>query len=201
MSNNRIRNNNNNNKVNLENIDSFLISQRIWYEEQQQIDLDALYLTLHIGTHNINRLAGDNQRNGLFKMPDSFKEQFYIYWSSEQYDKNKGSGKCFILYLDCLCGTTKKTIILHDTLEQLKKEMCDDIIRKKSNNIVHILMGDFNLITNGHIDRAPLQHIPRPKFFNDFETLGLIDSYRKLNKEELGNNHHKEDVSMRIDQI
>uniref|UniRef100_U9SS93 DNase I-like protein n=1 Tax=Rhizophagus irregularis (strain DAOM 181602 / DAOM 197198 / MUCL 43194) TaxID=747089 RepID=U9SS93_RHIID len=79
--------------------------------------------------------------------------------------------------------------------------MCDDIIRKKSNNIVHILMGDFNLITNGHIDRVPSQHIPKPKFFNDLETLGLINSYRKLNKEELGNTYHKEGVSTRIDQI
>ncbi|PKY31305.1 hypothetical protein RhiirB3_488751 [Rhizophagus irregularis] len=79
--------------------------------------------------------------------------------------------------------------------------MCDDIIRKKSNNIVHILMGDFNLITNGHIDRVPSQHIPNPKFFTDFETLGLINSYRKLNKEELGNIYHKEGVSTRIDQI
>ena len=62
MSNIRVQNNNNNNKVSLENIDSFLLSQRIRYEEQQQIDLDALYLTLHIGTHNINGLAGDNAK-------------------------------------------------------------------------------------------------------------------------------------------
>ncbi|GBC20006.1 hypothetical protein RIR_jg27108.t1 [Rhizophagus irregularis DAOM 181602=DAOM 197198] len=101
----RVQNNNNNNKVSLENIDSFLLSQRIRYEEQQQIDLDALYLMFHIETHNINGLAEDNaklyrilnwmqenqvdimalnetnlnQRNSFFKMPDSFKEQFYIY--------------------------------------------------------------------------------------------------------------------------
>ncbi|GET52311.1 hypothetical protein RIR_jg16552.t1 [Rhizophagus irregularis DAOM 181602=DAOM 197198] len=99
MLNNRIKNNNNNNKVNLENIDN----------------LNALYLTLHIGTHNINGLIGNStklyrilnwmqenqvdimalnetnldQRNSFFKTPDSFKEQFYIYWSSKQYDKNK----------------------------------------------------------------------------------------------------------------
>ncbi|PKY36061.1 hypothetical protein RhiirB3_457907 [Rhizophagus irregularis] len=79
--------------------------------------------------------------------------------------------------------------------------MCDKIIRKKSNNIVHILMEDFNLITNGHIDRTPPQHISRSKFFNDFETLGLIDLYRKLNKEELGNTYHKECVNTKIDQI
>ncbi|PKY59055.1 hypothetical protein RhiirA4_481495 [Rhizophagus irregularis] len=79
--------------------------------------------------------------------------------------------------------------------------MCDEIIRKKLNNIVHILMGNFNLITNGHIDQTPPQHISRPKFFNDLETLGLIDLYRKLNKEELGNTCHKEGVNMRIDQI
>ncbi|CAB5121955.1 unnamed protein product [Rhizophagus irregularis] len=62
MLNNRVQNNNNNNKASLENIDSFLLSQRIRYEGQQQIDLDALYLTLHIGTHNINGLAGDNTK-------------------------------------------------------------------------------------------------------------------------------------------
>ncbi|PKK55402.1 hypothetical protein RhiirC2_802489 [Rhizophagus irregularis] len=56
--------------------------------------------------------------------------------------------------------------------------MCDEIIRKKSNNIVYILIGDFNLITNG-----------------------LINSYRKLNKEELENTYHKEGVSTRINQI
>ncbi|EXX71848.1 hypothetical protein RirG_074830 [Rhizophagus irregularis DAOM 197198w] len=62
-------------------------------------------------------------------------------------------------------------------------------------------MGDFNLITNGLIDRTPPQHISRPKFFNDLETLGLIDSYRKLDEEAQGNTYHKEGVSTRIDQI
>jgi hypothetical protein len=118
MSNIRVQNNNNNNKVSLENIDSFLISQRIRYEEQQQIDLDALYLTLHIGTHNINGLARDStklyrilnwmqenqvdimalnetnldQRNGFFKIPDSFKKQYYIYWSNKQHEKIRDQG-------------------------------------------------------------------------------------------------------------
>ncbi|CAB5101068.1 unnamed protein product [Rhizophagus irregularis] len=99
MSNIRVQNNKNKNKnkANIENIDSFLYSQRIRYEKQQQIDLDALYLTLHIGTHNINGLAGDNaklygilswmqenqvdimalnetnldQKNGFFKTPNT----------------------------------------------------------------------------------------------------------------------------------
>ncbi|GBC53483.2 hypothetical protein GLOIN_2v1869978 [Rhizophagus irregularis DAOM 181602=DAOM 197198] len=62
-------------------------------------------------------------------------------------------------------------------------------------------MGDFNLISNGHIDCTPLQHISKPKFFNDIETMCLIDSYRKLNKEVPGNTYHREDVSTRIDQI
>ncbi|EXX71849.1 hypothetical protein RirG_074840 [Rhizophagus irregularis DAOM 197198w] len=123
MSNIRVQNNNynNNNKVNSENIDSFLLSQHIRFEKQQ-MDLDALYLTFHIGTHNINGLAGDNaklygilnwmqenqvdimalnetnlnQKNGVFKTPDNFKEQFYIYWSSKQCDKYKGSGVALI---------------------------------------------------------------------------------------------------------
>ncbi|PKY60262.1 hypothetical protein RhiirA4_430996 [Rhizophagus irregularis] len=91
--------------------------------------------------------------------------------------------------------------ILYDALEKLKKEMGDETMRKKSNNIIHILMGDFNLISNGQIDRNPPQHISKPKFFNDLEVLGLIDSYRKLNKEVLGNTYHKKGVSTRIDQI
>ncbi|CAB5188318.1 unnamed protein product [Rhizophagus irregularis] len=62
-------------------------------------------------------------------------------------------------------------------------------------------MGDFNLITNGLIDRTPPQHISRPKFFNDLEILGLINSYRKLDEEAQGNTYHKESVSTRIDQI
>ncbi|PKC12454.1 hypothetical protein RhiirA5_396918 [Rhizophagus irregularis] len=79
--------------------------------------------------------------------------------------------------------------------------MSDETIKKKSNNIVHILMGDFNLISNGHIDRTPPQHISKPKIFNDLEAMGLIDSYRKLNKEVPGNTYHREGVSTRIDQI
>jgi exonuclease III len=78
-------------------------------------------------------------------------------------------------------------LILYDTLEKLKREMCDEKMQNMSNNIVHILMGDFNLISNGQIDRSPSQHISKPKFFNDLEALGLIDSYRKFNKEVLGN--------------
>ncbi|PKK57798.1 hypothetical protein RhiirC2_871741, partial [Rhizophagus irregularis] len=62
-------------------------------------------------------------------------------------------------------------------------------------------MGDFNLISNGHIDRTPPQHISKPKIFNDLEAMGLIDSYRKLNKEVPGNTYHREGVSTRIDQI
>ncbi|PKB92734.1 hypothetical protein RhiirA5_508193 [Rhizophagus irregularis] len=62
-------------------------------------------------------------------------------------------------------------------------------------------MGDFNLISNGHIDRTPPQHISKSIFFNDLETIGLIDSHRKLNKEVPGNAYHREGVSTRIDQI
>ncbi|RGB43473.1 hypothetical protein C1646_749700 [Rhizophagus diaphanus] len=248
----RVQNNNynNNNKVNSENIDSFLLSQRIRFKKQQ-VDLDALYyLTLHIGTHNINGLAGDNakhygilnwmqenqvdimalnetnlnQKNGVFKTPNNFKEQFtgqnvknqapishqsginqvancdqkrlkHSSLESSQQDESNGSKiKCPILYLDCLCDTTKQNNP-SDTLEQLKREMHDKAIYKKSNNIIHILMGDFSLITNSLIDRTSPQHISRPKFFNDLETLGLIDSYRKFDEEVLGNTYHKEDTS------
>ncbi|CAB5205900.1 unnamed protein product [Rhizophagus irregularis] len=62
-------------------------------------------------------------------------------------------------------------------------------------------MGDFNLISNGYIDRTPPQHISKSIFFNDLETIGLIDSHRKLNKEVPGNAYHREGVSTRIDQI
>ncbi|PKY62755.1 hypothetical protein RhiirA4_489808 [Rhizophagus irregularis] len=89
--------------------------------------------------------------------------------------------------------------ILHDTLEQLKREMCDETIRKKSNNIVHILMGDFNLISNGHINRTPPQHISKPKFFNDFEILGLIDSYKKFNREVPENTYHRDENRLNLD--
>ncbi|PKY57121.1 hypothetical protein RhiirA4_477968 [Rhizophagus irregularis] len=85
--------------------------------------------------------------------------------------------------------------IFYDALEKLKKEMGDETMQKKSNNIIHILMGDFNLISNSQIDRNPPQHISKPKFFNDLEALGLIDSYRKLNKEILGNTYHKKGES------
>jgi hypothetical protein len=62
MSNIREQSNKNNNNTNLVNIDSFLLSQRLRYEEQKKIDLNALYFTLHIGTHNINGLARDNAK-------------------------------------------------------------------------------------------------------------------------------------------
>ncbi|CAB5202889.1 unnamed protein product [Rhizophagus irregularis] len=164
-------------------------------------------------------------------MPNSFKDQFHIYWSNKQHNKQKGSGVALICsqkwnkhyqghkihssYLLSVYFLFRNVIfciwiiyvapqnitILHDTLEKLKKEMCDKAMRKKSKNVVHILLGDFNMISNGYIDRTPPLHIFRPKFFNDLEVLGLIDSYRKLNKEALGNTYHKESVSTRIDQI
>ncbi|CAB5215807.1 unnamed protein product [Rhizophagus irregularis] len=233
MSNIRVQNNKNKNKnkANIENIDSFLYSQRIRYEEQQQIDLDALYLTLHIGIHNINGLAGDNAKlYGILSWMQE-NQQFHIYWSSKQNNKHKGSGVALICsrkwnkhyqghkfhspyllsayflfrnVLFCIWivyASPQIKTILHDTLELLKREMSDKTIKKKSINIVHILMGDFNLISNGHIDRTLPQHISKPKIFNDLEAMGFIDSYRKLNKEVPGNTYHREGVSTRIDQI
>ncbi|CAB4402077.1 unnamed protein product [Rhizophagus irregularis] len=187
--------------------------------QENQVDIMALNET------NLD------QKNGIFKTPDNFKEQFYIYWSSKQCDKHKGSGVALICLrkwnkhyqghkihspyllsvyflfrniLFCIWivyAAPQNKTILPNTLEQLKKEMRDETIYKKSNNIIHILMGDFNLITNGLIDRTPPQHISSPKFFDDLETLGLIDSYRKLDGEAQGNTYHKEGVRTRIDQI
>ncbi|EXX63116.1 hypothetical protein RirG_155300 [Rhizophagus irregularis DAOM 197198w] len=187
--------------------------------QENQVDIMALNET------NLD------QKNGIFKTPDNFKEQFYIYWSSKQCNKHKGSGVVLICsrkwnkhyqghkihspyllsvyflfrnVLFCIWivyAAPQNKTILPNTLEQLKKEMRDETIYKKSNNIIHILTGDFNLITNGLIDRTPPQHISRPKFFDDLETLGLIDSYRKLDGEAQGNIYHKEGVSTRIDQI
>src|SRR3954462_9148863 len=256
--NNRQNNNNNNNTnlnnindVNLNNINSFLHSQQIRYENQQQADWNALYLTLHIGTHNINGLVGNgtklpgildwmlenwvdlialnetnlDQKNGYFKIPNRFKEHFYIYWSSKQQDKHKGSGvasictrkwnkhyqghkshspyllSVYFLFRNvyfCIWivyAAPQDKTILHHTLELLRKELNNEAMGKKSNNIVHLLLGDFNIIANSQIDRTPPQHNPRPKIFNDLEAIGLIDLYRKLNKETIGNTYHKEGVS------
>ncbi|GBB89096.1 hypothetical protein RclHR1_15780001 [Rhizophagus clarus] len=223
--------NNNNNNVKLNNInnrnlniDSFLHSQQIRYEEQQQVNWEALYFTLHIGTYNINSLAENgtklsgildwmlenqvdimalnetnlDQKNGLYKTPNEYKDEFYIYWSSKQQDKHK-ENVYFCIWV--VYAVSQDKTILHLTLDQLKKEMNKEVMRKKSNNIIHILLADFNMIVNSQIDRTPLQHSPRPKVYNDFEAIGLIDSYRKLNKEKIGTTYHKEGVSMRIDQI
>jgi hypothetical protein len=172
-----------------------------------------------------------DQKNGYFKIPNRFKEHFYIYWSSKQQDKHKGSGVALICtrkwnkhyqghkshspYLlsvyflfrnvyFCIWivyAAPQDKTILHHTLELLRKELNNEAMGKKSNNIVHLLLGDFNIIANSQIDRTPPQHNPRPKIFNDLEAIGLIDSYRKLNKEMIGNTYHKEGVSTRIDQI
>ncbi|CAB5135627.1 unnamed protein product [Rhizophagus irregularis] len=37
-----------------------------------------------------------DRKNGFFKTPNSFKEQFHIYWSSKQNDKHNGSGVALI---------------------------------------------------------------------------------------------------------
>lgn len=69
------------------------------------------------------------------------------------------------------------------------------------NNIVHLLLEDFNIIVNSQIDCIPSQYNFKPKIFNDFEVIGLIDLYRKLNKEMTKNTYQKEEISIRIDQI
>lgn len=123
-------------------------------------------------------------------MPNSFKDQFHIYWSSRQHDKHKGSGMALICLrkwdkhyqgynlfrnvmfsIQTVYAVPQDKTILYDILEKLLREMCDEKMQKISNNIVHILMRDFNLISNGQINHSPSQHISKPKFFNNLEAM------------------------------
>ncbi|GBB94330.1 hypothetical protein RclHR1_23340001 [Rhizophagus clarus] len=158
-----------------------------------------------------------DQKNELYKTPNEYKKKFYIYWSSKQQDKHKGLGVVlictqkwnkhyqkhkihspylmsvyflfknvyFCIWVEYVAPQDKT--ILHLTLKQLKKEMNEEAIRKKSNNIVHILLEDFNIITNSQVDHTSSQHSLKPKIYDDLEAIRLIDSYRKLNKEKIGN--------------